>query len=166
MKKSALILSALVTVSSVTPIFAMETAQSTWSRFVTNGMLSLRDNVRSGLKHVAKLRNDIFGLKQSVDTMAGDNKQEGQNDSSVFDEAARGFREDLRQANIPEAATIVNDNNMSFIKMVMGGVLGYIGLRILLKAFFSQPQPQPANNRRNRFANMGPARGTPRGGRR
>ncbi len=167
MKKSALFLSALVTVSSVTPVFAMQPNQeeSTFSRFVTNGFLSLRDNIKAGMKHTAKLVNDLTGGKEAVDTIVGDSKKETESVSNAFNGMAQTLRNDFRQANIPGTEKIVNDNNMSFIKLALIGLGGYMLLRILINTFpIQQAQQNNRRQARSRFATHVP--GTGRGRRR
>lgn len=167
MKKSALFLSALVTISSVTPVVAMQPNQQQ-SSAKAQAMLNLFriDLLNTAMRRVGRAVSAASDWMANINILTGD-KTEQNNESAqaTFNGVAQGFRQGLRDANIPGTEKIVNDNSMRFIKMLLIGGGLYTIFRFALNIFpIQQAQQNNRRQARSRFATHVP--GTGRGRRR
>lgn len=166
MKKSALLLSTLVVISSVTPVVAMNRGQEERpSRIqqVINDLLDLRDNAIAAMGNLGELRTNLSGFHNAVNGLAGDRKEENANNESgamgIVNGVARGLRNNLRNANIPGMEKVVNDDDMTLIKLGVIGLSMYVALRVIINTLPKAEDAQTARNRaRNNARRPAPAR--------
>jgi len=151
MKKSALILSMLVVVSSAAPVVAMDNEQSRQSQQsratqAINNLLRL-DRLNSAFRRVGQAWGAFSEWINGINTLVGDSKKQNQNSiPNVFTGMVQEVQDGLRNANIPGLGEVVNDDRMGLTRLFCTCVVGYIFLKAIMNMnIFSAAQPQTTN---------------------